>query len=294
MVKNVKKQFLPLPIYKYTSMEVVSLLKSSILFHDYEIVGISKPYNLPLDKGAQELAGKCGEYQHPHTLTKYLPELASHLGVSKLYQVHRIDKNTSGVILFATTPGMHKHLTNLFREKKMEKVYWAITNGIPEPTSGIVDIPIGPCEIKNRHRMMIYPNYKQSELLKYKKTFRNKASPAVTEFTTLKSANDAALVELRPETGLTHQLRVHLSFGLNVPIIGDHKYSDLKEIGPPLKLKGKILQKLNVRKSKSRDLPLLLHSRQITIPDILPKQDIIVTARIPIYFRHIAKELKLI
>ena len=96
------------------------------LFLD-DIVGINKPYGLPM----------FGE-EHLHSLEKYLPQLAKAADATELFQVHRLDSTTSGVLLLAKSREMHKTLCDLFRRRRIDKRYWTIVRGIPEPSKGIV------------------------------------------------------------------------------------------------------------------------------------------------------------
>ena len=101
-------------------------------------MALSKPYGLPMfDRTGCE----------PHTVEKYLPDLAAHCGVPYLHQVHRLDKTTSGVLLLATTREMRTRLVELFRRRMIDKRYWAIVRGVPEPQEGIVDMPLAEAKL---------------------------------------------------------------------------------------------------------------------------------------------------
>ena len=123
--------------------------------------------------------------------------------------------------------------------------------------------------------------------------------PAVTEYQTLKVKGNAALLELTPVTGFKHQIRVHLGLGLGCPVLGDHKFSSLLFDGKPQKIHGDILKRLQVRESKSRNLPMLLHAKRIQIP--LGGQDeanegrkqVKIECSLPHHFVRIMKALKL-
>jgi len=92
-----------------------------------DILALDKPYGLPMfDQTGSE----------PHTVEKYLPRLAEALRVKYLYEVHRLDKTTSGVLLLATTSAMRDRLKDLFRRRLVDKRYWAICRGLPQPKEG--------------------------------------------------------------------------------------------------------------------------------------------------------------
>ena len=95
-------------------------------------------------------------------------------------------------------------------------------------------------------------------------------------------------------TGRKHQIRLHLGLGLGTPILGDHKFSYPTEIGKPQKIHGDILLKLKLKKTKSRHLPIYLHARRITVPNILPNgNDLVVVATLPHFFSKTLQKLKL-
>merc|ERR1712126_348868 len=90
--------------------------------------------------------------------------------------VHRLDKNTTGILLCAKTEEMHNKLTNLFRERKIEKRYWAILNGTPDTEEAIIDIPLGTINLNGRTRQTIRPDYSNSIVTNKKKLHRQNIS----------------------------------------------------------------------------------------------------------------------
>lgn len=125
--------------------------------------------------------------------------------------VHRLDAETSGVLLLAKTPGALTVLSELFETRKVEKKYLAVVEGIPREQKWVCSLMIGP-EPGVHGRMKIDPrNGKEAE----------------TEFTVLKVLENRALVEARPLTGRMHQIRVHLA-AANTPVVGDSLYGPLR------------------------------------------------------------------
>jgi 23S rRNA pseudouridine1911/1915/1917 synthase len=124
--------------------------------------------------------------------------------------VHRLDRATSGVMICAKTPEATAWLQKQFSPRKVTKHYVAIVEGTIEPEEAIIDIPIGR-------------NPKEPS------TFRAdiNGKPATTHYKVLKTHNNHSLIGLKPETGRTHQLRVHLNY-LNHPIVGDTLYGGAK------------------------------------------------------------------
>lgn len=120
--------------------------------------------------------------------------------------VHRLDRDTSGVIVGARTPEAHDLLTKQFADRKAKKTYLAVTVGIPKQPKARIDIPIG--------RNPSSPS-----------TFRadSKGKAAITDYELLAHNDTYALLKLNPKTGRTHQLRVHMSY-IGTPILGDRVY----------------------------------------------------------------------
>ena len=250
-----------------------------------DVVALNKPYGLQM----------FGDNMF-HSVEKYQPMLAKHLNCEELFQVHRIDKVTSGILLLAKTKEMHKYLTELFRTRKIEKSYWTIVNGTPNPKEAVINIPMIEANSNGRFRMTILPDYKnESNLIKTKKlsNITSRTLPAVTNYRTIKSKGNSALLEVKPITGYKHQIRVHLGLGLNNPVLGDHKYSNVFFDGKPQKIHGDILKRLNVRKENSRDLPILLHSKTIKIPGLNNDSDVMIQCKLPFHFVRIMKALNL-
>src|ERR1700722_8801798 len=123
--------------------------------------------------------------------------------------IHRLDKDTSGVIILARTNHGHTQFGKMFQDRTIHKTYIAIAQGHP-PASGTIDVPIGRNKF-NKTRMATPPNIAGPE------------RAAVTHYKVLEYFDDYSLVELKPITGRTHQIRVHLA-SIDHPILGDLVY----------------------------------------------------------------------
>jgi 23S rRNA pseudouridine955/2504/2580 synthase len=140
--------------------------------------------------------------------------------------VHRLDRDTSGVLLLGKGPEAAKRLAGAFARRQAKKTYWAIVIGNPKPTAGQIDMALKKSGI-NDFEMMRPADPKE-----------HGAEPAETAYATIsRAAHRAAWMALRPFTGRTHQLRAHMS-AVGHPILGDPKYGtpESTELSGPLKL----------------------------------------------------------
>lgn len=266
----------------FTNEDIVEILYSRILFNDADILAINKPYGISCHALDQN--------NNNPILTQFLPRLAARVDCEKLYTVHRLDKETTGILLLAKTQEKAKFLNEQFSTHQISKQYWCITRGVPDPEEGVIDIPIEVGHVNSIERMVLRPEAAE----KFKGIRPSKtAKRALTQYRVLSQSGNAALLEVFPQTGVKHQIRVHLGFGLRCPVLGDHKYSHLDKMAPQ-KLTQDMLLKLNVRQAKVRHIPLHLHSRQCLIPQGgKDGRNIFINAPLPPHFIKNMSSLKL-
>lgn len=147
-----------------------------------------------------------------HAILGYAPDLKGIGEEKRPGVVHRLDKDTSGLIIFAKHDQAHQWLQAQFKDRKVEKTYYAITEGRPPTPNGRIEAEIGR-DPKNRQRMAVLPE--------------GKGRKAVTLYSELERFEAHTFLELKPITGRTHQLRVHLAF-IGVPVLGDRVYGKRK------------------------------------------------------------------
>lgn len=135
--------------------------------------------------------------------------------------VHRLDKNTSGVLIAAKTQKAHSRLVEMFNLGKVEKEYIAVVHGRPGGREGIINLPIGR-DPKDRKKMAVVPGGKK----------------AITRWKLQRSHGDYSIVKVFPSTGRTHQIRVHFSY-INNPLVGDPEYASSYD--PPTDIRGQAL-----------------------------------------------------
>ena len=173
-----------------------------ILFEDGEALVIDKPGGLPMDRPR-----KGGD-----SLENHLDDLR--LGFQRApAPVHRLDTDTSGCLLLARNPKALKRFAAAFEARQVTKRYLGILAGIPQLKEGTVELALSKISSAEKGWRMIPAR---------------KGKPALTEWRVLAEAAGRALVEFRPVTGRTHQLRVHAASGIGIFLLGDPVYGDGK------------------------------------------------------------------
>ncbi|XP_048879154.1 pseudouridylate synthase RPUSD4, mitochondrial [Brienomyrus brachyistius] len=266
-------------------------LHRGLLFHNQDIVAINKPYGVPVHGGPGV----------GNNISDVLPILAKMIdGIraeSNLYLCHRLDKETTGVMLLARSEDAANHVQELFRAHQVEKKYLVLSVEVPVPSEGVIDIPIMEKEVQGsqpHYKMTVSPLYKMSESGEEVSRVRanRQAHSAVTQYRVLNSSGGCALVELQPITGVKHQIRVHMAYGLGCPILGDHKYAHWTRLAPQ-KLPEGVLRRLGLEQSKARHLPLHLHARQLLLPGRNGHGDISLYCPLPRFFINTLHKMKI-
>ncbi|HEY0112811.1 MAG TPA: RNA pseudouridine synthase [Allosphingosinicella sp.] len=177
-----------------------------VLFIDGEAIVIDKPAGLAVHPGSKT----------PESLEDYLKHFRFGFQRPPL-PVHRLDRDTSGCLLLARNPKAHKRFQRAFEEKKVTKTYIAVLDGVPAEAEGVVDFPLGKVSSAEEGWRMV----------------RDPAGrPSLTHWKVLEVRGGRAAVLFSPETGRTHQIRVHAADGVGVPIAGDPVYGGSR--GPML------------------------------------------------------------
>jgi 23S rRNA pseudouridine955/2504/2580 synthase len=220
-----------------------------VLYKDKNIIIVNKPAGLAVQGGSKITRSLDGMLDGLRFGSAERPRL-----------VHRLDRDTSGCLVLARNVKTAASLGKLFAGRDMEKIYWALVIGEPDPLQGKIDLPLLK---KDNPRA----NRKPGEDREYEiMMVDEEGQKAVTEYRTIDMlGRKFSLLELRPLTGRTHQLRVHMQ-SIGCPIVGDHKYGGGTEAGEALGVE-------NI---------LHLHARQIVIPPLFGSNQIIdVAAPLP-------------
>jgi len=202
----------------------IAFAHSLVLYEDEEVLVLNKPSGLAVQGGTKttrhvdRLLGAWGE------------------GLERPRLVHRLDRDTSGVLVLGKTPAAAAKLSGAFARRRAQKTYWALVAGQPKPGEGVLELPLVKKGVGDRE-LVVPADPKEPG-----------AEPAETEFVTISRAGQRVTwMALRPHTGRTHQLRAHM-LAMGHPILGDPKYAN--EASAPL----------------SEGLKLQLHARRLTLP----------------------------
>jgi 23S rRNA pseudouridine955/2504/2580 synthase len=204
-----------------------NFIESLILFEDNELLVLNKPYGIAVQGGTKTKRHIDGMLAGMEDRFGDRPRL-----------VHRLDRDTSGVLLVAKTRGAAGAFGKLFQTRSVQKIYWALLKGIPKPPQGKVDAALvkaaGPDGDKVRKALPGEQDVAQS---------------AVTHYSVIdRVSTKLAWVSLKPVTGRQHQLRAHMAI-IGTPIIGDQKYEG--DTGLPV---------------DGLEMKLHLHARRLIVP----------------------------
>lgn len=198
--------------------------KSLVIYEDEDVLALNKPSGLAVQGGTKTL-------KHVDRLLSAWGE-----GLERPRLVHRLDRDTSGVLVLGKSPAAAAKLAGAFAKRRAQKIYWAIVAGFPKPGEGVLDLPLAKKGVGDREMMV--PADPKDE----------RAETAETEFVTIARAGPrAAWMALWPHTGRTHQLRAHM-LAMGHPILGDPKYNNEASV------------------ELSQGLKLQLHARRLILP----------------------------
>lgn len=225
------------------------LFDSMVLFEDRDIFVLNKPSGLAVQGGSKT----------HHHLDGLLMGLGAELGERPLL-VHRLDRDTSGIIVIAKRRSIAAALGKLFATRAVKKTYWAVVKGVPKPAQGRIEVALIKAKGPEGDRMRASREGEEDD-----------EQRAVTFYSVVDKAPPvAAWVSLKPVTGRQHQLRAHMAH-IGTPIMGDEKYGGLDDM------------------PEGMDRKLHLHARRIIFPH--PREGTIdITAPLP---DHMLKSFEL-
>lgn len=183
-------------------------MKLDIIYEDDDLMVINKPSGMVVHPGGGHYSGTLVNGLLYHT-----NNLSSNNGEERPGIVHRIDKDTSGLLVVAKNDNAHAFLADQLKDKTLNRIYVALVNGRINHDTGTIDAPIGR-DVNDRKKMCV--------------TDEN-SRDAITHFRVLERYKNASLIECKLETGRTHQIRVHMNY-IKHPIINDPVYGNKKNV----------------------------------------------------------------
>jgi len=178
-----------------------------IVFEDQNVIVVNKPAGMVVHPAVGHATGTL-----VHAALAHAPEMEGISGEKRPGVVHRLDKDTSGLILLAKNDAALHGLQEQFRSRKVAKVYLALVDGKPPTPTGRIEAPVGRNPAERRQMAVVQPD---------------KGREAISEYSTRQSFAQHTLLEVHPLTGRTHQIRLHLRF-IGCPVAGDTIYGRKK------------------------------------------------------------------
>ena len=177
----------------------VDMVQSAVIYRDGDMIALNKPPGLPVQGGSR--------------IARHLDAMLDALrfdAADAPRLVHRLDRDTSGVLLLARHAAAARELTALFRSRQLQKLYWALVVGVPKPTQGRIDAPLAKRQVGAGERVIATAEGGQR---------------AITDYALVETAGHRlSWLALMPRTGRTHQLRAHTASVFDHPVVGDGKY----------------------------------------------------------------------
>lgn len=182
-------------------------IKLNVIYEDSDIIVVNKPSGMVVHPAIGNKSGTL-----VNALLFHCKDLSGINGETRPGIVHRIDKDTSGLLVACKNDFSHKKLADDFASKKINKIYYAICSGVIPHNVGVIDAPIGRDKV-DRQKMTVTPDGKN----------------AITHFKVIERFKEFTLVEVKLETGRTHQIRVHMKY-IGFPVAGDAVYGFKRDI----------------------------------------------------------------
>lgn len=225
-------------------------IELDIVYEDIDVAVINKPQGMVVHPAAGHHRGTL-----VNALMNNVEDLSSINGVLRPGIVHRLDKNTSGLLIIAKNDMSHSFLSDCLKEHSINRIYYALVEGVVKNDKGVINAPLGRSEKDRKKRCVTTKNSKE----------------AITNYEVIKRYKKYTLIKLKLETGRTHQIRVHMKH-IGHPVVGDDVYGkEDKKFG----LKGQ-----------------LLHSKSIGFIHPTTKKYLEFDSELPDYFKKVLEKIE--
>ncbi|HOK39595.1 MAG TPA: RluA family pseudouridine synthase [bacterium] len=199
-------------------------LAIEIIYENDDFLIVNKPYMMVVHPANNQNTGTL-----VNALLYHCKNLSDINGIERPGIVHRLDKDTSGIMIIAKNNHFHKYISNEFKERRVRKTYIAVVHNSFNEKKGIIKLPIGRSK-KDRKKMAIV----------------NDGRNAITKYRVIFNSKEFSIVKVRLVTGRTHQIRVHFSY-LKHPIINDLIYSNIRKNPLPIKSERLMLHSYSIK-----------------------------------------------
>lgn len=252
-VVRLPKKDNPALVAASTSKADRAAIEAMILFEDDDVLVLNKPFGLAVQGGTGTR----------HHIDGMLAGMADRFG-DRPRLVHRLDRDTSGILLVAKTRAAAAKLGRTFQTRSAAKTYWALVNGVPKPPQGKIEAALVKAQNEDG----------EDRVRKARPGEQDKAQHATTHYSVIdRIAHKAAWVSLKPTTGRQHQLRAHMAM-IGNPIVGDPKYQEGLHEGKSVLADSGVADKLH------------LHARRLVLPHPAKEgRKIDVTAPLPAHMK---------
>ncbi len=225
-------------------------IELDIVYEDSDVAVINKPQGMVVHPAAGHYSGTL-----VNALMNNVEDLSSINGVLRPGIVHRLDKNTSGLLIIAKNDLSHSFLSNCLKEHSINRIYYALVEGVVKNDKGVINAPLGRSEKDRKKRCVTTKNSKE----------------AITNYDVIKRYKKYTLIKLKLETGRTHQIRVHMKH-IGHPVVGDDVY-------------GKEDKKFGL-------MGQLLHSKSIGFIHPTTKEYLEFDSELPDYFKKVLEKIE--
>ncbi|MCY4152847.1 MAG: RluA family pseudouridine synthase [Aestuariivita sp.] len=238
----------------------IAKIKASVIHIDDQIIALNKPPGLAVQGGSRQTLHLDGLLPHLQFGLEETPRL-----------VHRLDKETSGVLLLARSRAIAAALTAEFRHRETKKIYWALVDGVPKPASGRIQYGL-VSRLRSQGGGQMICTIDPQEVAKTE----GARNADTLYYTVAHTIENIVWLALQPKTGRKHQLRVHLS-AIGHPILGDSKYGIGNRDRPK--------EQLEILRGKVSLDQLHLHARSLQIKHPVTRQELLLCADLPVHMR---------
>uniref|UniRef100_A0AC34QH22 Pseudouridine synthase RsuA/RluA-like domain-containing protein n=1 Tax=Panagrolaimus sp. JU765 TaxID=591449 RepID=A0AC34QH22_9BILA len=266
------------PVWKYTPQQLISSMSQRVIYDSDDLIAFDKPYQMAYSGAPADQA------QMDRILSSLKKIVAPKC--DRLHLIRSLDKGCSGVIMFAKNSEAQKKYQEMLKNGKIEFEYRAIVKNVPQKEEACINIPLRK-----------FNKGQDFEMRPVIAATKEKVYPVKTIYDTIRY-NDklhCSYLRVRVRNEIPHQVRCHLGYGINCPVIGDKKYNHIGQKSPQTLSSG-IMSRFEMTPKNLRKLPMFLHLNEVYIDDLVTKNQFNASIRAPMpdFFKFALKQLSLL